>query len=343
MPESRHPDPFSLSAAGSARWYIVLLAVVIVGAFVYDLRFRGIFACSAAGYTTDHYLAYCNSASYNDYDHGAFWFGLEEGARQAAASAQALFVGSSRMEFGFSSTATREWFAERAATFYLLGFSYSENVTFTEPLLGTLAPRAAVYVINVDRFFETEETVPAAEIFHGDAALSRHHRKRLWQGPHRMLCSAAPFICGDSLAFFRDATDGTWTFRGSSAALVPGDIREASLDKTNHLPQRVAAAKAFVAGLAVDPRCVLLTVVPSGATPRAEAEAIAAALDQELLAPDGDGLRTFDDSHLDPASAEAWSRDFFGLAGDRIAACLTAHGSAPQHSAASTSESPGLR
>ena len=39
-------------------------------------------------------------------------------------------------------------------TYYLLGFSHYENYTFEMPLLRKLHPRAKVYVINIDSFFD---------------------------------------------------------------------------------------------------------------------------------------------------------------------------------------------
>ena len=80
----------------------------------------------------------------------------------------------------------------------------------------------------------------------------------------------------------------------------------------------------FLAQLAVDRSCVILTIVPAVETKRAEAMAIAAKLGHDLLAPQIDGLRTFDGSHLDEASAERWSGAFLREAGPRIRKCVGA-------------------
>jgi hypothetical protein len=301
--------------------YTALLIAVTVGAFVYDLRINGIFACSSGGYAPGRYLAYCNSGTYSDYDHGAFWFGLEPAATSAAKNADALFLGTSRMQFAFSSDATRRWFAERDAKFYLLGFSYSENVVFTRPLLDALEPKARVYVVNTDRFFETEETEPAADVIHGDAAESRHRRKQLWQTPHRVVCGSLAFLCGNQIAFVRTIVDGTWTLQGGEG-LKPGRISAAPPRSEKQLAERVAVAEAFVAGLPVGRDCVLFTVAPTAATPWDEAAVIAAAVGVELFAPRIDDLQTFDDSHLDTPSAQRWSERFLAEAGHRIDDCL---------------------
>jgi hypothetical protein len=52
--------------------------------------------------------------------------------------------------------------------------------------------------------------------------------------------------------------------------------------------------------------------------------AIAAKLGHDLLAPQIDGLLTFDGSHLDEASAERWSAAFLREAGPRIRRCVDA-------------------
>jgi hypothetical protein len=63
------------------------------------------------------------------------------------------------------------------------------------------------------------------------------------------------------------------------------------------------------------------------------AGAVANALGLTLVSPDLDGLLTFDGIHLDPPSAERWSKAFFDAAGPQIRKCL----SQPYAS----SESPG--
>jgi len=52
------------------------------------------------------------------------------------------------------------------------------------------------------------------------------------------------------------------------------------------------------------------------------AGAVADALGLNLVAPELEGLQTFDGSHLDPASAERWSKAFLDAAGPQIRKCL---------------------
>src|SRR5262245_32713713 len=79
--------------------YLALVLCSVLTVAGYRVRVTGIFACPADGYMSGYFLAYCNATGYGDYDHGAFWFGLEDEALEYARSAQVLFLGSSRMQF----------------------------------------------------------------------------------------------------------------------------------------------------------------------------------------------------------------------------------------------------
>ena len=157
----------------------------MVGAFLYHMREAGIFACPATAYGGNHYLGYCQGSVYGDYDHGAVWFGLEPGVREAAAAADVLFLGNSRLQFGFSAPALGDWFADSGARYYLLGFSHNETAKFTGPLLTSLQPKARAYVINVDKFF-FEREIPAGG--RGDARSRCGHALR----GEAQLAGAAP-------------------------------------------------------------------------------------------------------------------------------------------------------
>ena len=307
--------------------YAAFLAAVIVGAFAYDLRQHGIFACPATGYGSETYLAYCNSTGYGDYDHGAFWFNHEPQTRAMAASAQVLFLGSSRLAFGLSSDATRDWAKYAGVSYYILGFSHSENIQFVAPLIDSLSPHAKAYVINADNFFVDRETPPVEEIRHGTAIESRYNRKRIWQYPHRVLCGAFSFLCGHEFAFYRTRGNGTWTFVGPDS-LVHGSVADYPIKDEHEVRRHAENAQEFIAKLHVRKACVILTVVPWTATPRDEAQAIAEHLGVSFVAPASADLHTFDGSHLDHPSAERWSRKFFAAAGDQIRGCVSPQGSA---------------
>jgi len=316
---------------GQPAWYrkavpalfVLLIACSFGGTFVYKLRVEGIFACPASGYGSNAYVSDCAATSYGDYDHGAFWFGLEPQARRAAAEADVLLVGSSRVQFAFAGTATATWFSALGIRPYLLGFSHSETVAFFGPLLSKIRPRAKVYVINVDRFFDDRVSPPTEQIFQGRDILARYTEKRTWQSLHRGLCAVLPLACGDAIAMYRTRETGAWRRMGRG----PFETRQVSdgqPSNVEHWDQYARLGENFLARLPVDRNCVILTIVPTVETKRAEAMAIAAKLGHDLLAPQIDGLRTFDGSHLDEASGERWSAAFLREAGPRIRKCVDA-------------------
>lgn len=313
------------TAAAKPALYVIIILCSLLGAFAYKLRAEGVFACPASGYGSDQYLAYCQTSGYGDYDHGAFWFGLEPAAQRAAADADVLFVGNSRMQFAFSTDATTRWFSSSAAAFYLLGFSFGENAQFEAPLLAKLKPRAKVYVVNVDRFFDGDRVTSPTEAIRlrPSDAQSNFEEKKRWQALHKSICTLVPAICGNEVAFFRSRSNGTWQLRGSEnfkAAAVSDTVPDA--DDLAHWKRYGALGDEFVSRLPVDRRCVVLTIAPWEATKASEARAIADALKLDLVAPKLDGLRTIDGDHLDRASAERWSAAFFEAAGPRIRQCL---------------------
>src|SRR5262249_36528360 len=150
-----------------------------------------------------------------DYDHGALWFALEPTARASAASADVLFLGNSRMQFGFSAPALGRWFADNGFRYYLLGFSHRENATFVGPLVQGLHAKRRAYVINLDSFFTGEETLPGRDVMRGADTRVRYVAKRNWQAFHRPICMRLPFLCGNAMSFYRQRETGEWRLEGS--------------------------------------------------------------------------------------------------------------------------------
>ncbi|HKQ25254.1 MAG TPA: hypothetical protein VJT81_12500 [Burkholderiales bacterium] len=303
--------------------FVLLLACGFVGAFVYKLRIDGIFACPASGYGSNAYLSDCTARTYGDYDHGAFWFGLEPQAHRAAADADVLLVGNSRLQFAFSGTATASWFSVPGIRHYLLGFSHSETVAFYGPLLAKVRPRARAYVINVDRLFDDRVSPPTEQIFQRRDILERYKEKRTWQLLHKQFCAALPVACGNSFAVYRTRETGVWQRRGGGR-LETKQVSDGKPSNVDRWDKYASLGEKFLAQLPADRSCVILTIVPTVDTKRAEARAIAEKLGHDLLAPEIDDLRTFDGSHLDEESAARWSAAFLREAGPRIRRCVDA-------------------
>jgi hypothetical protein len=309
-----------LSACGLTIYICVIVSVILVVS-VYKIRTDSIFSCQADGYDADRYLGYCNGAHYGDYEHGAFYFDLEPSARNFARDADVLFLGNSRLQLAFSTTATATWFSSALIKYYLLGFSSGENATFAEALLRKIGPLGRVYIINVDDFFEAAETAPAKAIFHDPDARSRYESRRLWQRVHAPVCKTFPVLCGTDSVLFRSRETGMYEMRvvkqRPASISYEWDVTE------NTVNIQAARAAQFLSHLPIERRCLILTMVPTVGTKIGNARAIAKALGEELLVPEIQaGLLTFDQSHLDQTSAQQWSQAFFQIAGSRIRSCL---------------------
>jgi hypothetical protein len=314
--------------------YISIILFVILAAYAYRLRTDSIFSCQANWYSADRYLAYCGGASYGDYDHGAFLFDLEPKAQEFAKNADVFFLGNSRLQVAFSTTATADWFSAASARYYLLGFTYWENVIFAEELLRRLHPQARVYVINVDDFFERSESVIAKTILHDPEARNRYERKRLWQRVHEPVCRTFAPLCGNQYWVFRSRETGAYTGAftmqtGRQRTMEPQwrrGVAPVSYDwvtSQNVVDSNTAIATNFLSHLAVEPECVILTMVPWGRTKIGNANAIAKTLGVNLVTPEvRASLQTTDGDHLDQPSAEGWSQAFYQVAGSRIRSCL---------------------
>ena len=312
-------ESFMLSARSGL--YILLVLAVALGAAAYGLREYGIFSCQASGYSSDRYLSYCNATSYGDYDHGAVWFGLEPAVDTAARNASVLFLGNSRTQFAFSSRATADWFSSLSESYYLLGFSHEENYTFEVPLLRKLHPRAKVYVINIDTFFERSETSPAKTVMRDESARARYEQKRQWQEIHQAVCTTVKGVCGNDEAIYRSRSVGSWKVTGN--AFPGGQVSYDEVIDQKMLSSYTALGKEYLPGLTADRACTILTIVPTVKTGIGTAQATANELGFRLVAPRLTGLVTFDPIHLDRESAQRWSAEFFEEAGPQIRKCLS--------------------
>ena len=98
------------------------------------------------------------------------------------------------MQFAFSTAATARWLV--SAKYYLLGFLGFENSIFAQALLGKLKPKAKVYVIAIDDFFEPSERPLAKIVMHAGEGRPRYEVKRLLQVVHKAMCGKLTKICG---------------------------------------------------------------------------------------------------------------------------------------------------
>ncbi len=312
-------NPLRWFGRDRAASYVVILLVVAAATLAVKLRMRGVFACPAS-YADIAYLSDCNASNYGDYDHGAFWFELEPQAMRAAREAKVLLLGNSRVQFGFSSAVTAGWFADRSIPFFALGFGHYESVTFVTPVLARVQPQASAYVINADRFFVDWLSPISRRVIYERDARAQYDEKHFWQRLHKPVCGALPFLCGHAFAVYRNAGNGMW-FTAGTPPQNPIRVSDGAPGDTENWPHYIELARTFVDGLKVDRQCIVLTIVPSVGTKRAQAQAIAEALGVAFIAPRIDDLSTFDGSHLNVESAARWSAAFMAAAGPVLERC----------------------
>jgi hypothetical protein len=306
--------------------YIGVVLLVALASYAYWLKNRSIFACQAQGYSADRFLAYCGGGNYADFEDGAFYFNLEPAALEYARNADVLVLGNSRLQIALSNQVTADWFKQAQASYYLLGLSYNENMMFTQELLRRIKPRASVFIINVDDFFERRETVAAKTVLHDPNARNRYGAKRFWQSLHQPICGALPILCGQRYVIFRSRETGAYYRLPHEEPVVPENA--VSYDQTVD-PAKVADSTAlateFLKNFAKG-KCVILTHAPFPHTKMGNVEAIAAGVGLPLVAPQLDGLNTSDGYHLDRVSADRWAQAFYEAAGPEIRSCLEKHG-----------------
>jgi len=172
--------------------------------------------CRSTGYGNDHFLAYCDSQQYADYEHGALLYGLELSAIDSIRRAEVLFVGNSRLQAGFSTKAVRDYFNAINVRFFVMGFGYGEESTFSFAVLRKWGASPKVLVVNADPFFSEKLSPPARDALEGRPAfLWRLALKMLFQRVHRAVCLVSDSVCPQSdRSIFRSAKDGEWTWSG---------------------------------------------------------------------------------------------------------------------------------
>ena len=200
-------------------------------------------------------------------------------------------------------------------------------MVFAEGLLRRIQPKARVYVINVDGFFERSETPAVKTISHDPEARHRYEVKRFWQRIHEPVCRYLPKICKHGPVWFRSRETGAYTKPpGEWGVPIPVSYDQAiDQDVVNSYTD---AAITFLSQVPVKRSCVILTMVPKSETKIGNAKAVATALGVNFVAPEISELGTDDGSHLNQPSAQRWSQAFFEAAGPKIRSCLEEQGAA---------------
>jgi hypothetical protein len=284
--------------------------------------------CRSTGYDNGDFLAYCRSELYADYEHGALFYGLEPSAIYNIRHAEVLFVGNSKLQAGFSSRAVRDFFNSINVPFFIMGFGYADESSFSEAILKRWGVSPKVLVINADPFFSELLSPAARDALEGRPAfLWRLLLKSLFQRVHRAVCLVASPVCPESEpSIYRSPRDGQWNWIGPyiEEKSVPVD-RSA---QTTLPPHILAAAEKigekFLVQIGLNRQCVILTATPNSPLDSTGiAKALAASLKTNSIFPSVDGLSTLDGVHLNLASAERWSGQFVRAMEPILQKCLS--------------------
>ena len=277
---------------------------------------------------TGHFLAYCASRQFEDYEHGAYYFGLEPEAVQSLKQSDIVFFGSSRAQFALSTRAWSDFFSTRSIKPYLLGFGQAELGAFPLALIQKHRLRPKAIVILADPFFKNQATdnIRVAQIFRWRAILEFYEyvQKTAFIQIGSALCEARPTLCqSEEPIVYRSRDDGTWqTVRFKLAPRYP--VKRQAL--TNHTAMAAAAdadfAERFLSATGLPRACIVLSAPPSASVnANAYVEDLGKRLGVRVSLPWLDGLMTFDGSHLTPESAERWSAALLADIEDTISEC----------------------
>jgi len=285
-----------------------------------------------------HFLAYCHSVRYGDYEHYAYYHEVEKEAVAAAKSAPILFLGSSNTQFAFSTKAVDEFFTAKNTQHYVLGFGHGAQSGVASAVIDKLQLTPNVVVVNADPFFTGEVNDTFARVLEGDSEYwgflptwlqpnlaGEHERKRRLQMAQQARCSSdsrSQLWCeGRVDTLHRNAANGHWVVEHyrETLKLPTGEDRTSHLDK---LARYSEVATEFVDQLGIDERCLVITASPRSNTPRVFAKELANGIGASFVSPSVDQLKTLDGFHLDADSAERWSAAFMVDLNPILNACL---------------------
>lgn len=311
------------------KYFWVLLVATLISALVFKFTLINSARCDAFGGGPGKFMAYCNVDFHGHYDHAAYLFNLEDGLTTQVQNANLLFLGSSRSQFAFSTSALTKFILQYPAVRpYLLGFGHVEQDVFAAEILQRMKPNPSVVVINADPFFANIISAHAKQLLKDETLEKQNaHIKKFWHPISEAACNGhiplvGGLICGNHDTVYRSAEDGRWIAGKNHLPTIPvNDLQPSSQDEAA-LKLYVKNAEAFLSKLNVARRCVVLTYVPTVNGKPFIARGISDQLGIKFIAPKLDGLFTYDRSHLDTISSERWSQAFLTDLKPVLATCL---------------------
>ena len=319
-----------LSEKRFAQWFCVFFVSLGVLVFVFkrtDL-FPWIGQCNPAGYSADHYLAYCHTTRYGDYEHYAMYNATEPQAIEALSHADVLFLGNSNTQYAFSTEAVVDYFDRIGIPHYVMGFGQGAQSPVALSVIEKHALQPQVMVANIDPFFSTQTNGTFQRVLDGGEALDTEfvRKQKIQQWQARVCANAnsrwSRWACrGHADTLFRSRKNGHWLTDYYRENLQHPVTESDNLLDT--VDAATVAANEFIERVNIRRKCVILTVTPRTSTPIAFAKKLASSLQLPLVLPELDNLVTIDHSHLDKQSAERWSTAFIELFDHYANLCLS--------------------
>src|SRR5207237_10928897 len=178
-----------------------------------------------------------------------------------------LYVSNRNNERELFSKSVKNKFNPINIPFFVLGFGYGKERTFTQAMLKKWGISSKLLVINADPFFSEKLSPAGRDAIEGKPAfLWRLLLKSLFQRVHRAVCLVASDVCPQSEpSIFRSARDGQWNWIGPYT-----DVKAVLIDA---LPQLTISQEEFATAqklgenfldqIGVDRRCVVVTGTPN--------------------------------------------------------------------------------
>jgi len=286
----------------------------------------------------NHFLAYCHTVRFGDYEHYAYYHESEPQAVAQVKAADVVFLGSSNTQFAFSTSAVTDFFKEQSISHYVLGFGHGAQSGVAKAVASKLQLKPALWVVNADPFFTGEMNATFERIHQPDSQSilpawlqtnihGEHTRKRWLQAEQRRQCNSsdasALWCSGAADTLHRNILNGHWTVENYRENLE----RPVGLDNASYVDNLASYsnhAQRFIEELGIDPACLIITATPRTDTPESYARQLAEQIGSPFVAPSLDGLKTIDDFHLDPESAQRWSAAFLSELSPHLSTCLDA-------------------
>lgn len=278
----------------------------------------------------DHFMAYCSSPGFGDYEHGVYYYGLQPEAVAQARKADVLFFGTSRAQLALSTTALTQFFATQTVKPYLLGFGYDEPGAFPLALIKKHELKPDAIVILADPFFRDRTTghvrVSSKDWFRWRVIteLYEYTMKRGMIAMGTTLCNLWPSRCTPTWAsVYRSSQDGTWqTFAFDYSKRTPITGQTSTTYTAAMAAADLPFAERFIAATGVSRGCVVLSAAPG---PLVNSDAylteMGRLLGVRVALPKLDSLTSFDGNHLSPESAERWSAALLQEIGGTLEGC----------------------